>query len=205
MFRLPKSSETRRHVLLELLRLVSFVDWELISKHVWDLIFCTIISFVMFFFRMLISNVQKKVMVINSIETRFSRNVSAARLLKKTMINQSVVRSGLLSISRMSKITLTKQTGYQMLLFLWFFSFNTRFEILFFQIFHTTPLLKNCSSQMNSSTSVTPCPAIIISSWFFCINSRHLCLFHVDCWSQTCGFSIHSCCFILNQLFGRGY
>ena len=60
-------------------------------------------------------------MVINSIETRFSRNVSAARLLnitKKTMINQSVVRSGLLSISRMCKITLTKQTGYQMLLFL---------------------------------------------------------------------------------------
>ena len=72
----------------------------------------------MFFFRMLISNVQKKIMVINSIETRFSGNVSAARLLKKTMINQSVVRSGLLSISRMSKITLTKQTGYQMLLFL---------------------------------------------------------------------------------------
>ena len=108
-------------------------------------------------------------MVINSIETHFSRNVSAARLLKKTMINQSVVRSGLLSISRMSKITLTKQTGYQMLLFLWFFSFNTRFEILFFQIFHTTSLLKNCSSQMNSSTSVTPCPAIIISSWFFAL------------------------------------
>ena len=106
-------------------------------------------------------------MVINSIETRFSRNVSAARLLKKTMINQSVVRSGLLSISRMSKITLTKQTGNQMLLFLWFFSFNTHFEILFFQIFHTTFLLKNCSSQMNSSNPVTPCPAIIISSWFF--------------------------------------
>ena len=57
-------------------------------------------------------------MVINSIETRFSRNVSAAGLLKKTMINQSVVCSGLLSISRKSKITLTKQTGYQMLLFL---------------------------------------------------------------------------------------
>ena len=36
------------------------------------------------FFRMLISNVRKNVMVINSTETRFSRNVSAARLLNIT-------------------------------------------------------------------------------------------------------------------------
>ena len=71
---LPKSSGTRRHVLFGWCR---SVDWK-ISKHVtWDLIFLhnNFIRNDFFLFCMLISNVHKSVIVINSIDTRFPRNV----------------------------------------------------------------------------------------------------------------------------------
>ena len=62
-----------------------FIDWK-ISKHVWDLIVLDNNFMRNVFFHILISNVHNSVIVINSIETRFSR------IVLEVMFNKLVAR-----------------------------------------------------------------------------------------------------------------